>query len=219
MYLSRLELKPEAAQSRQFWTELEDLYGAHEAIWQLFADGPDRKRDFLFRKEGDGAGSRWYTLAERAPKDTRGFWSIESKPFEPKLEPGRRLAFMVRVNPTVAKAVSKTKSVRHDVVMNAKRLAPKGNDAKSESFLVQEACTAWFKARSGKNGFDFDPNRIEIDGYRRRTGRKSSGIQLSTVEIGGLLTVREPKAFAAMLFGGLGPAKSFGCGLMLIRPA
>ena len=51
MYLSRLELKPEATRNRQFWADLEDLYGAHQAIWQLFADGPERKRDFLFRKE------------------------------------------------------------------------------------------------------------------------------------------------------------------------
>jgi CRISPR system Cascade subunit CasE len=219
MYLSRLELKPQAAQNPSFWAGLQELYGAHQAIWNLFADGPTRKRDFLFRKEGEGAGTRWYALSERAPLDPHGYWTLDSRPFNPRLVSGQRLAFKIRVNPTVAKAVSKTKSVRHDVVMNAKRLATDRKDSIPDSKLIRDSCMEWFQARAARHGFDFDPHEIGVDGYRQLGGRKSKGIRLSTVDIEGILTVREPESFVQMLFKGLGPAKSFGCGLMLIRRA
>jgi CRISPR system Cascade subunit CasE len=219
MFLSRLELRTDAAQNPRFWTDLQDAYKQHQAIWQLFADDPGRKRDFLFRKEGHGAGTQWYTLAERAPLDSRGFWRVESKPFEPRFEPGQRLAFMVRVNPTVAKAVSKTRSIRHDVVMDAKRRLPRGDRSKTESHLIREASLRWFRARAARNGFDFRDEEVEISGYRQIGGRGSKGIRLSTVDIDGMLTVQDPQSFTLVVFNGLGPAKAFGCGLMLVRRA
>jgi CRISPR system Cascade subunit CasE len=39
------------------------------------------------------------------------------------------------------------------------------------------------------------------------------------VDVSGLLTVIHPVHFLATLCGGLGHAKGFGCGLMLIRRA
>ncbi|MBS2027359.1 MAG: type I-E CRISPR-associated protein Cas6/Cse3/CasE [Deltaproteobacteria bacterium] len=219
MYLSRLELLPEAAQKPEFWADLGDLYREHQAIWQLFGDTPERTRDFLFRKERGGLESRWFTLSKRKPIDVRGIWKVEPKQFEPRFEAGQHLFFAVRVNPTVAKTREGRSSARHDVVMNEKRRVPGGTGSISESALVEKACTAWFQARSTRNGFDFDPGQVRFDGYRQVGDAKSGGIRLSTVDIEGFLTVKEPERFQRMLFGGLGPAKSFGCGLMLVRPA
>ena len=218
MYLSRLELRPDASSKPEFWVDLQNLYREHQAIWQLFGDDPQRKRDFLFRKEVGADGSRWYTLSAREPIDGRGIWSVKSKGFEPILEAGQRLRFAVRVNPTVAKAGSKAKSVRHDVVMNEKRRMLEGKHSESESAIVHRACTAWLSARSAKHGFVFAPREVGFDGYRQLGGSKEAAIRISTVDINGILTVQEPEAFRKMLFQGLGPAKSFGCGLMLVRP-
>ena len=53
--LARL-LVPEAASARPA--------AAHRLVWSLFADGPDRRRDFLWREEAPG---RFMTLSRRPP--------------------------------------------------------------------------------------------------------------------------------------------------------
>ena len=219
MYLSRLELRTEATANRRFWADLEDLYGAHQAIWQLFSDGAARKRDFLFRKEGEGAGARWLTLSAREPRDGRGFWKVECKPFSPRLAVGDRLRFLVRVNPTVAKSREGRSSARHDVVMNEKRRLPAGAGERPEPAIVHSACGAWLQARSERHGFALDTAELAVDGYRQLGGRRPGDLRVSVVDLDGVLTVQDPERFTTMLFQGLGPAKSFGCGLMLVRRA
>ncbi len=49
----------------------------------------------------------------------------------------------------------------------------------------------------------------------KRNGGKQ--VSLSTLEFNGVLTVADPKLFLETLYEGIGPAKGFGCGLMLVR--
>ena len=42
-------------------------------------------------------------------------------------------------------------------------------------------------------------------------------ICFSTLDFSGLLTVADPEKFLSTLYGGIGPAKGFGCGLLLIK--
>jgi len=50
--------------------------------------------------------------------------------------------------------------------------------------------------------------------YFRKEGR---GGKLVTVTFEGNLWVKEPERFVNFLQNGVGPAKSFGCGLLLVR--
>ncbi|MCI0421919.1 MAG: type I-E CRISPR-associated protein Cas6/Cse3/CasE [Acidobacteria bacterium] len=52
------------------------------------------------------------------------------------------------------------------------------------------------------------------DTWRQRHGKK---IELSTLDFEGVLLVTEPDRFLRALLSGIGPAKAFGCGLMLVR--
>lgn len=124
---------------------------------------------------------------------------------------------------------------RDDVVIHAKhqlaqRLGRKGwkeipqNDRPPLYELVHEAVSNWFcgdEANEGiaaRNGFCANPAQLRLNGYRQhRMRRKQTDIQVSTVDISGLLTVREPELFVAALHNGIGKAKAFGCGLMLVR--
>ncbi|MBE0437199.1 MAG: type I-E CRISPR-associated protein Cas6/Cse3/CasE, partial [Methylomicrobium sp.] len=66
------------------------------------------------------------------------------------------------------------------------------------------------------------PDRIRVDGYRQHRFLKRKGnkqVSLSTLEFNGLLTVTDPNLFIKTLYTGIGPAKGFGCGLMLVRRA
>jgi CRISPR system Cascade subunit CasE len=86
--------------------------------------------------------------------------------------------------------------------------------------LVQDAVTKWFSARAERCGFSFGSDEVTVDGYHQLRFSKGHGqpdIRITVVDVGGLLTVIDPVRFLDMLRSGLGHAKGFGCGLMLIR--
>ena len=120
MYLSRIELQGDAARTPEFWRRLGSLNDVHQIVWSWFGDHPARSRDFLYRQEGDGLSTRFFTLSARPPVDAGGLWRIASKPFAPRLSPGDRLLFSLRANPTRKKSDGRNQGKRHDVVMDAK---------------------------------------------------------------------------------------------------
>ena len=58
-----------------------------------------------------------------------------------------------------------------------------------------------------------------IDGYQTHVSsyKKGNKIRYSTLDYRGILTVTEVVGFEKVLMEGIGKAKAFGCGLMLIR--
>ena len=219
MYLSRIELAPGAPESPAFWSSLRSAYDTHRLVWGWFSDGPERRRDFLFRQEGAGMGTRFYTVSERPPHDATGLWRMESKPYAPKLVPGQPLQFTLRANPTRRIRTGDGGGRRHDVVMDSKRREPEAEDV-SPAERVQREGARWLAERLAKLGAEVRPEAVRVDGYQqvrlpRRAGE--APIRLSTLEFTGLLTVTEPERFSSALTQGVGPAKAFGCGLLLVR--
>lgn len=223
MNLSRIRLRPDAAQSDTFWKRLTCGYSVHKLVWSWFTDSPDRRRDFLYRQEGSGRDLCFFTLSERPPVDPDGLWLIESKPFRPKLAEGQRLAFTTRVNPTLQHASGPAKGQRCDVVMDAKFRARSSADPVAETpILVQSTVTRWLTARADRCGFAIEPDEVTVDGYHQLRFSKMGGqpdIRITVADISGVLVVRDPALFQETLCHGLGRAKGFGCGLVLIRRA
>lgn len=226
MYMSRIRLKPEAAENRDFWRSFGGEYQTHNLIWSLFTDGPDRERDFLYRQELTGSVPTFYAVSERKPVNRGGMWLIESKEYAPVLREGQRLEFVLQANPVRTKRDENGRYHRHDVVMNAKKrlqedLLP-ASEMPSQQEIIQEAGFAWLASRSEKHGFSVLNGEVRADGYRQMRFYKKKGqrpIQISTIDFTGLLTVIEPEAFLHALLTGIGSAKGFGCGMMMIRPA
>ena len=221
MYLSRIRLSPDAAHDRRFWEMFENPYRLHQAIWHLFSDRPDRRRDFLYRLESDGGSPTLFTLSDREPRPDPaqgGMWRVESRELRPALRPGDRLRFSLRANPVVTRDGS-----RHDLVMDlkkdlAKRGVPKA-DWPSEAALAQQAGEGWLARRAAEHGFAIE--RVLIARHEVLTFPKPSGanVRLAVCDFEGVLSVTDPERFLAMLRQGLGPAKGFGCGLLLCRRA
>lgn len=190
-------------------------YALHQAVWDLFADGPDRRRDFLYRLEHLGRMPLVYTVSSRAPNDAKRLWRIESKEYSPKVEKGTKLGFSVRINPTI-----KRDGKRHDVVMDAKYRAriSHNNEEVSMQELIVDSCGKWLEKRAQENGFK--TLQFRADGYQQirfNKTRDGAPVQYSTIDITGTLEVVNQKLFADMLLNGFGPEKGFGCGLMLVR--
>lgn len=192
---------------------------SHALVWSLFADSADRKRDFLFREADDGT---LYILSAREPTDHHALFELDVKPYEPDLRAGDRLAFALRANPVVRRRVEGRKhSVKDDVVMRA--LYKNGNERPRHELrpdLIGQEGAAWLRRQADRNGFELMDEGLAVDGYlHHRLPRGGGGrpIRFSTLDFEGVLRVTEPETFLAAVAAGLGHARSFGCGLMLLR--
>jgi CRISPR system Cascade subunit CasE len=190
---------------------------AHRLVWALFADAPDRRRDFIWRQTRPG---EFLILAARPPSDPHGLFALDCKPFVPALCPGQFLQFDLRANPvTSVSRGPKLRGKRNDVVMHALSGIAAGDRAAARERVTRDAGAAWLARQGEAAGFVIAPDRLHIDGYDRvripREGHRD--IVFSVLQFQGLLKVQEPPRFVAALLRGFGAAKAFGCGLMLIR--
>lgn len=134
----------------------------------------------------------------------------------------------------------KHKVIRHDVVMQAKKqlLAEHGfsKEAKWADWkntnnkpliyeLVQKHCAEWLDGVAKRNGFEIAltdkdelQRKLQVDAYEQsKAGKRDHNIRFSAVDFSGELLVMNPDLFQRALFNGLGHAKAFGCGLLLVR--
>ena len=234
LFLSRLRLRHDGATAslRQLFLpddEDERIATGHRLVWSLFADGPDRKRDFLWR---EGEEHSFMVLSARPPLDAHRLFALETKEFAPRLSPGDRLGFVLRTNATTSAkpAASDRRGERIDVVMAALTLVAKGEArSRAREEIADREGRAWFLRQGAKSGFSANPRELSVRGYRvhrlprRRAAAaghgRATGATLGVLDLEGVLTVAEPGVFLAAVAAGFGRAKAFGCGLMLIRRA
>ncbi len=248
LYLSRLRLSekpsvkaldqllnPEASGSRR------DAH--HRLLWTVFADDPERERDFLWREERP---REFLTLSAREPVQSDLFEEIQTTEFAPKLAAGDRLSFKLRVNATrTVKSDEpapngKPKRKHLDLVMNKLHAIPgappehklamgeRSERARHRMTFAQEVAEEWLRRKGEEAGFEL--GRVEVEDYsvaalppspKGPFGRKArkGQPQFGVMDLQGALKVVDPALFVAQLSKGFGRAKAFGCGLMLIRRA
>jgi len=229
MYFSVVRLRQDVKPRDLVSLGTSNGYELHKLIWNLFSDGPDRRRDFLYRYEAVDGWPTFYTVSEREPNDPSDLWEIHSKQYTPKISKGERLAFSLRVNPIRSKRDANDRQQRHDVVMDAKtriRFNRLPHQQRPHvATLIQEAGLAWLKDRDVAYGFLVEDHKetptVRADGYvlhRLFKREATKPITFSTLDFNGILTVTDADVFIKeCLYKGIGPAKGFGCGLMMIR--
>ncbi len=191
-FLSQIELK---------WTwalkqGLGDLYRLHQWIWDELPDDPSARRDFLFRSDVMDGMLRVLLLSSRIPASgSVPAWRTTeiSKSF---LGHGA-YRFQLRANPTFR---------RNE---DHRRLAIFG-DAKIHEWFIRKF-----------NGAGCEVQGLETSAPRKLQFRKSGDEHLGTlfsVDASGVLVVHDEDAFRAAFDAGIGPAKGFGFGLLLLQP-
>ena len=207
---------------------LRDAYKEHQWLWRFLPAPAGTPRSFLFRRRDVDGLPRFYVVSDRDPVAPTAHWQVHSKPYAPELEAGDRLAFDLRANPVITMRNAAGKSARHDVVMQEKKrlLKDRGlarwadwtdSDRPSLPDLVQRTCGAWLSARCQRLGIELDHTSLRVEGYEQHPG-KAGDLRMSTVDFSGRLVVMDPGALRTCLFTGVGHAKAFGCGLLLVRP-
>ena len=225
MYFSliTLEVGQEIAAAHEW---LGGAYGEHQWLWRFFPAADGSARDFLFRRSDLGDVPRFYVLSRRPPLRTSSAWNVQTRDYAPRLEIGERLQFDLRANPVVT-VTRDGKSKRHDVVMQEKKrlLSECGlarwddwhGDGRPDLYaLARETCGNWLVERGKRLGFEVDGNSLAVESYQQHKGKKET-LRFSTVDFSGTLAVTDPDALSGALFNGIGHAKAFGCGLLLVR--
>lgn len=221
MFISRVRLRSDAQERREYWRLIQGSYQLHSLVWDLFGDDPDQKRDFLFRSEKNGSLPEFLVVSERDPVNRYDVWDIVTKEYHPHLVEGQRLSFILRANPVVKKRDENGKQCRHDVVMDYKFHRDESDQKVPLVETVQHAGFFWLSTRAKEYGFSIKNGEVVADGYMQHSFRKKKGshvVKFSTIEFSGLLEVVDAARFLSTLYHGIGPEKGFGCGMMLVKP-
>lgn len=240
MYFSLITPAPGAEREAAMqWAK--SPYGDHQWLWRFLAAEPGTARDFLFRRrDGESSMPGFYVVSARKPQSFSAAWQVQSRDYDPQLQEGQRLSFELRANPVVTHTVN-GKSRRDDVVMQEKKrlLAERGlsrwadwpdmDESKPALYeLVQARCLDWLERRAEQAGFRV-PSRelhdehgvriaktVRVNGYAQHRAERKD-IRFSTVDFTGEVEISNATAFRKTLLEGIGHAKSFGCGLLLVR--
>lgn len=212
-YFSRLSLTKAGVEKRSR-ASATGKYQLHRELWGLFPDTPDAGRSFLFCDMGDGRTV--FLLSEKRPVENES-WVVETKEYNPCFENGDLFCFRLCANPT--KANSKTgRHQRHDVVMDMKKSLRDSGYEVDMNHIVHESIAQWIRRKGMLNGFETDTGSLIIHSYDRsefNNGEKN--IVISTAVIEGVLRVTDKEKFLEVLKKGIGSAKGFGCGLLMIK--
>jgi CRISPR system Cascade subunit CasE len=207
MYLSKAILK---------WPNCRNPYQWHRIIWHLFPDRQDDKRDYQFA-----------CLRSRTDKDIPILILSRAKPqriqtseielidesksmTEISFKPGQTLSFRLTANPA--------KKLTEETIEKRKIRIP---------FIKQEEQIQWLKRKlDGMADIVTVISQNEPPLYFNRNGKAG---KIVPVTFEGTLKVIEPEKFKEQIYekydqnkkyiAGIGPAKAFGCGLMLVKRA
>lgn len=231
MYLSRVRFLPgNAAHNALLAVQRKGSYASHQLLWQLFTE--QQQRNFLFREEqanglsGQQGMPEYLVLSQTAPILNSELFRVETKLFAPKLSAGDKLAFRLRANPTVSSKTAESvdkRGQRHDVMMHAKKCAQA--EGIKDPLIIQQhmeqAALNWLlkDERAARLGIRFDTQPTVTTYSQHKTSKKAQQpvISYSTVDYDGVFTVIEPELLLSQIAQGIGRAKAFGCGLMLLR--
>lgn len=199
---------------------LMNTYRSHQAAWDLLGGGPQATRDFVYRFDLTPSPVL-HAVVPREPAPS-AIWDVSTKAFEPDVRAGDAFQFELRANATTRRAGAGSKGARHDVVMDALRQARARGENPDRRAVTQTAGTAWLARQGSAHGFSLNEDTVRVDAHDVESfgkGRSDPMLRVASLDFSGILTVEDPIAFGKALREGIGPAKGFGMGLLLVRRA
>ena len=220
MYFSKISLsKDKLALQRLNPYQQKSGYYFHQLMWDLFSENnPDKKRDFLYRAEAFNHCPCFYVVSATPPCDNKGIWEIEYKEYSPKVCENEQLYFRLRANPRVCHSIDRDKKKYFDIVQNAwqQNIDSLKSGKVTRQDIMQEAGESWLSKKAIQHGFKV--NSVIVENFcQEHFYKKQSRVAFSTLDFSGRITVLDRELFLHGLIHGIGAAKSFGCGLLMVR--
>ena len=196
--------------------QLRDTYDWHQAAWQCFPGRPTDARDFLTRLDQTPQGFRLLVVSVQPA--VRPDWcppeGWQSREIPPGYFGRARYAFQLRANPT-KKIIdpNKPKAVGPDGRIN------RNKNARRIALRQPAELAAWLARKAVAGGFAVEPESLRVipEGQEHFNRGRQHGAHAS-VEFRGTLRVTDPATFHQTFQSGLGSAKAFGFGLLVIAP-
>jgi CRISPR system Cascade subunit CasE len=204
-WLACIEIDAETA----FSAGVPDSYGWHQRVWRCFPGQPDRKRDFLTRVDTLQGAFRLWLLSRSRPvcPDWCPSDRFAVKEIATSFLAHRYYAFNLRANP-----------VKSLVQRNAQ--GERARRGKRVPLVNREELRAWLDRKAQQGGFrivadkPLDIGPLVKSHFRKREHAACHG----GVEFRGVLEVTDPSKFEETYYTGVGSAKGFGFGLLLLKP-
>ncbi|MCF4152273.1 type I-E CRISPR-associated protein Cas6/Cse3/CasE [Dethiosulfovibrio sp. F2B] len=174
------------------WSRSHNPYEIHRKLWEAFPDMPDGKRSFLFRWEKQFRSISVLMLSQNEPRKFQGATFHRSSVFDPRIDEGPYI-FTVRANP-----VKRLAEARCRVPLVGEQALVEWLNRKMEGICEIEDVTV--------------QSRSEIYFKKRDMAGK-----IVTVDYRGILRPKNGEALLSLMKKGLGPAKAFGCGMLLLK--
>ncbi len=205
-YLTQVLIDSVSARQLKLWKW--DSYTWHQAVWKAFPGRDGKQRDFLTRLDERDGGFRLLIvspqIATRPDWCPSGGWQTKliAKTYFSK----RRYAFQLCANPT--KKVTKL-GADGKPTKNGKRMP----------LRQREELVAWIEHKGELGGFQVEVDKLRTlpHGPKRFQKNGQSGTH-TAVEFAGVLTVTDTAKFHKTFARGIGSAKAFGFGLLVIAP-
>jgi len=193
MYLSKVKLQVIGLNNAHVW---------HKALWTLFPNiEPGSHAPFLFRieKMNLSKGADLLVQSDYLPEKSSHLARVLAhKSWEPQFREGQRLIFSLRANPT--------KKIRDQDDRERKIRVP---------LIKEEEQKNWLRRKLSDAG---EIRALDIQNnppiYFRKGSRAGKVVPVS---FEGILEVQHPDALRQIWKNGIGPAKAFGCGMLMLK--
>ena len=187
---------------------LRDTYDWHQRVWQAFGGRDGQARDFLIRVDRQEEAFRVIILSRSAP--ARPDW-CPTDCFGTKVIPDHffahaRYRFSLLANPT--------KKIRSN------QAGERTKNGRRVPLTKREELVAWLQRKADAGGFSLNLDSLRTIPRGREFFHKdgtSHGTH-TAVDFQGELTVSDPVQFRATVAAGIGSAKAFGFGLLVLAP-
>lgn len=188
--------------------KIRDTYDWHQRIWQAFGGRDGQPRDFLIRVDRKEEAYRVIILSRSVPQ--KPDW-CPTDCFGTKRIPDEffaygRYRFSLLANPTNKLRVNNADGTRKK---NGRR-AP---------ITSREKLIAWLQRKAESGGFAIDSDSLRTIPRGREFFHKPDAHGTHTaIEFQGQLTVIDLMQFRSTVAAGIGSAKAFGFGLLVLAP-
>ncbi len=204
-WLARLDIDHETALEEL----IKDSYTWHKKLWEAFPSIPEAKRDFLTRVDATSEGFRVYILSQKEP--VRPSWCPQN-------------AWALK---QIQQTFFNNKYFRFDIKANPTKCVPFGNEAekfkkrgKRYAILEPDEQKVWLIRKAEQNGFRLlDDLPLQIEQVQPSHFYKGAHVGFHMgVRFLGVLSITDTEKFASVFHTGIGSAKAFGFGMLMLQP-
>jgi len=201
MHLTKIRVDADEA----LRARLTDAYAWHQGIWTAFPQRDGQSRDFLSRVDQRDAAIEALVLSPEPPVPRPwGVW--ESREVAPGFLDHDESLFSLRANPTVKRVVRDATGARR-------------KNGRRTRICSEEDLRAWLVHKASESGFAHCTERLSVGVPVDQTSwREKRQVVHSRVDYQGVLRVADRERFHTAHRQGIGPAKAFGFGLLLLKP-